>query len=282
MPRIALYTALIGNYERPSEMLTPNAVASNGSSGVDFFRFTDATDARNAVVRGDNGLLWHEIHVRPRIPMDPIRSARAIKILGNSLLSDYDATVWIDNRILLKVRPCELLDRVLPSGADLAVPLHSYRDTLAHEFDAIIEGFIDDPHRVREQRLVYSKCAPALLTQQIPWTAILIRRNNPAIHAFSSFWWEQVLRYSRRDQLSFSYACDNFPDLKFAYFSVDNHQSDVHVWPKPSEVGRAPHGGGFSPHGLTSEVSDHVRSLKFRLRRQLSRGRVGGKGASQT
>lgn len=270
--RIALYSAITGHYERPSEIL-PASIVEALPAGVDLFRFTDSVDS-SSEPPDTVGSGWREVHVTPRVPFDPIRSARAIKILGNPALAQYDVTIWVDNRIHLKVSPEELVERFLPSDCDMAVPLHSFHASLAAEFDAILDGWVDDPRRVREQRSVYRRAVPALLAQRVSWTAILIRRNNAAIRTFNALWWEQVLRYSRRDQLSFPYACEMSPGLGVAHFTADNFGTDFHQWRPSSEVGRRQRARLWNPHDLsradlTAELRDTPRLLIATLGRGL-------------
>jgi hypothetical protein len=262
--RIALYTATIGKYEHPSQILSHTA-ADGISSGVDCYRFTDSAAADVNDQNRQAQPPWKAVQHAPRLPTDPIRSARAIKILGDSALSAYDVTVWIDNRVRLKIPAEELVERFLPSDADIAVPLHSYRRSLSDEFDAILSGRFDDPRRVREQRFAYAQAIPHLPARPVYWTAILIRRNNATIRAFNTIWWEQVVRYSRRDQLSFPYACDMVPELGVAPITVDNFESDFHEWRKTSDVGRQSSAGHWSPASLKTELIDTARFLKDRL-----------------
>lgn len=270
--RIALYTAITGQYEARSEVVFPFAAVST-SAKLDLFRFTDVPDSEVIPGKGPSGLRWREVQEEPRLPGDPIRSARAIKILGHPILASYDITVWVDNRIRLKVGPDELVERFLPNGADLAVPLHCHRESLADEFDAVLELRLDDPRRVREQRSAYRRYKPSLLPQPVPWTAILIRRNTPEVQRFNALWWEQVLRYSRRDQLSFSYAREMVPELNISQFEVNNFESEIHQWRRSSDVKRQPDAGRWAPADVKAEVADAARFLGAALSRRYWSGR---------
>lgn len=266
MLRIALYSATIGQYEQPTDILS-DALVSTSSRRVDRYRFTDAQVNVTTQRTRDAQPRLREIHDDLRVPCDPIRSARAIKILGHSALSEYDVTVWIDNRVRLKKPVEELVQRFLPEGVDLAVPLHSYHRSLSAEFAAVLSGRFDDPRRVREQRSAYAQAAPQLFAQPVYWTAILIRRNTDAVRTFNSIWWEQVLRHSRRDQLSFPYARAVVPNLRLASFAVDNFESDFHEWRNMSDVGRQIGAGQWTPSSLSVEVADTARFLKDALKK---------------
>lgn len=272
MQKIALYTAVTGGYEVRSEILSSTVAMSTPTDGVGCFRFADSPDSSGGLERHHGGFRWREVQDDPRVPGDPIRSARALKILGHPLLSSYDVTVWVDNRVRLKIGPAELVERFLPPGADLAVPTHCHRASLADEFDAVLDARLEDPRRVREQRSAYTRQGPSLLAQPVPWTAILIRRNTPAVRRFNSVWWEQVLRYSRRDQLSFSYAQQMVSDVRVVRFPVNNFDSDIHEWRKWSDVKRRAGAGQWRPEDLRTEFAEIARfvgagfSRRFRFR----------------
>lgn len=271
VPSIALYSAVTGNYEHPAEIV-PATIADELSGGVDLFRFTDSVNTEIFAPDSGGGVRWRHVQISPRVHMDPIRSARAIKVLGHPLLAQHDVTIWVDNRIRLKIAPEELVERFLPSHSDVAVPLHSFHGSLAVEFAEILDGWVDDPRRVREQRSVYRQAIPGLLEKRVAWTAILIRRNNRAVQAFNALWWEQILRYSRRDQLSFPYVCEMMRDVRVAHFAADNFASDFHEWRRSSDLDRPPHARLWNPQHLSredlaGELRDSCRMLGARLKK---------------
>lgn len=215
-PRRAVYTALIGEYEELNEQ--PIA----GRSDVPFICLTDSPSLRSDT--------WQVHVVEPLMPSDPIRSARALKLLGHPLVDAVDETLWIDNSVVLRVPPEEILDEWL-EGADFASPLHSYRSRLIDEFDAVVQAGFDDPARVYEQARHYVDEHPTVLQTEPLWTAILARRNTPVVSEMCQRWFMDVLRYSRRDQLSVLVAIDRSPELRWRAVELDNHASPLHEWP---------------------------------------------------
>ena len=90
---------------------------------------------------------------------------------------------------------------------------------------------LDDGGRVLEQLNHYVMTDPAGLEAVPFWSAILLRRHHdPAVIATMRLWLAQVLRYSRRDQLSGTYALGR-SGLAVARFEVDNLGSWFHRWP---------------------------------------------------
>ncbi|HEY0258755.1 MAG TPA: glycosyltransferase domain-containing protein [Lacisediminihabitans sp.] len=214
-PRRIVYTALIGRYEQLNEQ--PIAA----SSDIDFVCFTDDPDLRSTS--------WSIRLIEPRFPLDSIRSARYLKVLGYQLFPDHDETLWIDNSVRLTVDPRELLGRWL-ADADIALPHHSYRTSVIGEFDAVATDGYDDPARVYEQLIHYSTLRPAVLHEQPYWTALLARRRTAAVSEAMRLWNDHILRYSRRDQLSINFVLDA-AKVAVTAVDIDNMSSEWHEWP---------------------------------------------------
>jgi hypothetical protein len=214
-----VYTALIGGYER----LNDQPVAAD--SGVDFVCFTD-----DETLESDT---WQIRVVAPRFPLDPVRSARFLKTRGTELLTDYDESLWIDNTVLLTATPDVILDDWL-ADADLALPRHSLRRSVLAEFEAVATFGYDDAARVYEQIIHYTQLDERALHEVPYWTALLARRHTPAVREVMQQWYEHILRYSRRDQLSVNLVL-RASDVVPRVLEFDNAESDVHRWPIHSD-----------------------------------------------
>ncbi len=213
-PRQVVYTAVMGGYEA----LREQPIAA--SSTVDFLCFTD-----DPSLVSDS---WDVRLVEPAFPYDLVRSARTIKIAGHSLLKDYDESIWVDNRVQLERDPAEILAETL-DGVDVFVFLHSFRDLLVDEFDAVVRGGYDDATRVYEQLLHYAEGMPGVLDERAIWTGFLPRRRTARVNGAMRLWMDHVLRYSRRDQLSVNAALRD-PKLPITRAEGDNRLSSWHSW----------------------------------------------------
>lgn len=220
----AVYTALIGRYEHLNEQ--PIAA----SSSLPFICFTDDPSLVSDT--------WKIELVEPSLVLDPVRSARRLKILGHERIAEFDETLWIDNSVILEAPPEEILGDWL-DGADLAMPRHSFRSRLFDEFEAVVEAGYDEPARVYEQVRHYLDAMPDLLSQSPLWTAFLARRAGAAVRSFDERWYEHVLRYSRRDQLSVQMALALSPDVRLRVVDLDNNVSPLHRWPVTIGRGRS-------------------------------------------
>lgn len=213
----AVYTALTGGYEALNEQ----PVAA--SSSIPFLCFTDDPSLTSET--------WEIVLVEPALPADPSRSSRQLKLVpDHPRLAGCDQSLWIDNTVVLKVTPEQILDEWL-DDADLAIPQHSYRERVIDEFDAVVSAGFDEPSRVYEQLYHYLDVAPHVLEQPVLWNALIARRHTAEVARFGEVWWRHVLRYSRRDQLSVRMALDHTPGVRLNVIELDNYTSLVHDWP---------------------------------------------------
>jgi hypothetical protein len=199
--------------------------------------------------------------VEPEHPSDPIRSSRRLKILGHPNVADFEETLYIDNSVVLRVPPEEILDGWL-AEADLAAPEHSFRDQVADEFEAVVISGFDDPARVYEQARHYFEELPDVMEAKPLWSAILARRRSPTVTAFERLWFDDVLRYSRRDQLSIVAALRRSPALTWRSVPLDNLGTALHAWPVAIRRDRA--AGRRSPGAWQEPVLLELRSLRRR------------------
>ena len=216
----AVYTAVTGGYEAISDQ----PVAKDSSAS--FICFTD-TDPSLI----EPGLGWTVIQTDLLIPWDPTRSARLLKARGHPALAEFDQTLWIDNRIRLLTPPEDLLGEWLADpSVDMALPNHSYRETVDDEFQAVLFSALDDPARVRELRYFLSQSAPRVLAERPYWTAMIARRagTTRATQA-CDLWADLILRHSRRDQLTINFALRQ-SGVSVNRVDIDNASSRWHDW----------------------------------------------------
>ena len=99
-----------------------------------------------------------------------------------------------------------------PNGVqddDVAFPSHSFRSSVLDEFLVVLDDELDDPSRILEQLEHYARTRPEVLERRPFWNAIIARRWSPLVEAAMTVWWEHVLWYSRRYQLSLIHVLDS-------------------------------------------------------------------------
>jgi len=227
--KICVYTVLLGGYDA----LLDQPVAAD--SEADFVCFTD-----------DPGLVsdtWRIELIEPIFPQDLHRSSRVYKILGHPLLDAYDVTVCIDASVRLRATPERIVEEFLTDDVQMALAEHSYRDSVLDEFDEVVRLNYDDRSRVYEQLTDYAVHHPDALSAKPLWGGLLVRRRSPHVADAMRAWFDQVLRYSRRDQLSLPHALQT-TGLPYRAVPLDNFSSHIHEWPvitnRKISLGKAP------------------------------------------
>lgn len=251
-PRRAVYTALLGDYEDISEQPVAR------ETDIPFICFTDRDDLVSDT--------WTIVKVDVPFRFDLVRSQRHYKIQGHPMLAGFDETLYIDNSVLLEVTPDVILDAWL-EDADFAVSRHSWRDRVIDEFDEIVRLNYDDAGRVNEQLLHYAEAYPEVMDEHPFWNGMLARRRTPEVAETMRIWFEHVLRYSRRDQLSANVAFSIGP-AQVKPIEQDNNLSPWHRWPvdvKRRAAMSTITGRRTGP--LLAEVARLERELALQLRR---------------
>ena len=148
-----------------------------------------------------------------------VMEAKEYKILSHKFI-DSEISVWLDGNIELLV-PEELLIEHFLGDADIGLWKHPYRDCLYEEAEKT-----KDIPKVEEQAKYYK-------SQGFPKNAglyecgTLVRRNTPRVNEFNEMWWEEIKKWSVRDQISFPYVLSKFPDLKI---KVNEGNVREHPW----------------------------------------------------
>jgi hypothetical protein len=216
--RQVVFTSLTGGYEALMEQPV------SADQDVDFICFTD-----DATLTSSS---WDVRYLPRALPADPIRSSRRIKILAQEYLPDYDESLYIDNSVRLTVAPQEIFDAWLTPDAPLALLQHSFRGPLGDEFTAVIDQQREASWVCEEQLADYGRTDPEALKAPTLWTGLMLRRHSdPTLQPLMQLWWEHVLRYSRRDQLSLPIVLRAQP-VATSVHQIDNQLSPFHEWPR--------------------------------------------------
>jgi hypothetical protein len=214
--RFCVYTALTGNYEALNEQ--PAAAGSN----IDFICFTDDVSLKSTT--------WKVIKIDPMFADDPVRSQRVVKLSPHEYCADYDVSLYIDNSVILSVKPEDIFERY-NAHWDFLMPAHSFRKCILDEFRAVKELSLADPKRINEQLAYYIDKNPSCLKEQPYWSAIQIRRHSsPLVRNAMRIWLAHVLRFSRRDQLSANFVFGQAGVVPHR-LNINNFSSWFHAWP---------------------------------------------------
>ena len=206
MKKIAIYTAMIGEYD---DIYQPEMIDEQ----YDYYLFSDNVVEKKVGV-------WNVRHVK-YINKDKTRIARYVKTHPHELLSEYEATIWIDANVDIISK--ELYRRginLLTENVDIAGIKHPLRDCI---YD---EAFLVLANGLEFETIIYKWCH-YLRNSQYPKnnglyeSNVLFRRNNDVVIKANSLWWHFIEEYSRRDQLSLNYVLNRL-DIKNEYIFGEN------------------------------------------------------------
>ena len=214
--RRVVYTCMFGY----SEAL--NDFPIDADPGTDLLCFTDDPQLKSSV--------WRIVYA-PYPMLDPVRAAKRIKILPHRFLSEYESSLYIDNTVRLKRPVADIFEEYLDRSASPFVCFnHPWRNCIFDEADELIKIGFDDPHRIRAQMEFYRLLG---IPKQIGLFkgAFLLRRHNDAeLSSVMECWFEQLLKYSFRDQLSLPVVM-RWMNFSCGIITHDFLKSDVLDWP---------------------------------------------------
>ncbi len=147
-----------------------------------------------------------EVIYDPLDGLDPARASRRAKLMPHRYFADEDWSIWIDNKSRLKRDPHEVLGALqAQSDAPFFAFRHFRRDCVYKEGQTVRENGLDDHRIVKERMRTYRTEGMPERAGLIEGHFIVRRHNDPEVTRFGERWFEQVLRFSRRDQISFPY-----------------------------------------------------------------------------
>lgn len=203
MNKFAIFTACIGGYDN---ILQPKAVDER----FDYFLFTND-------VKEEKIGVWQVRRVDYTNP-DMIRIARWVKTHPETLLPDYDATLWMDANIqIVSQYIYERFVELYESGAEVASIQHPERDCIYDEGFAVtyLAKYEYDTISLNWCHKLWKEHYP--LHNGLSETGILFRKNEASVQVLDDMWWNSIHDYSKRDQLSFNY-CVWMQGLTVLYF----------------------------------------------------------------
>lgn len=167
--------------------------------------------------------------------LDPARGSRRPKLLPHLYLQDFEWSLYIDNTVRLTIDPTEILSSH-SNRAKYWCFRHPFRDCAYDEAEEIIRLGYDDERRVREQMDYYKELGYPKKAGLCANTMLLREHNDPELIQLGEIWFEHVLRFSKRDQLSFNFVARQL-DFDYSIFEGELTDNPFMVWPGyPSQI----------------------------------------------
>ena len=189
MNKVAVYTSIFGSKDILWDPLNYKV-----DDSVDYYCYTDDRNIRSDI---------YKVILKDSVYPDVTKNARFYKVLASNDLARYDYVIWHDGNIQMHHNRVKDLLYYL-KGNFIATFGHPHRDCVYDECIVCIQRNKDSPFKIFYQIFSYFRFGmPANFT--VYETAILIRDNRTVQSDFFELWWNNILYFSRRDQISLSF-----------------------------------------------------------------------------
>jgi len=187
----AIYLVILGGYD---ELREPEVI----TSGWDYICFTN------------NEKLKSDVWQMRKLEIDPFLSnaklSRKVVTLFHKYLPEYDITIKTDGYTTIKCDLNEFIEKYfLGKGFPISVLQHPSRNTIYGEADSFIREGREPCGVVKRQIDCYEKDGIPNNVRCGANTIIIRKSGVKELERFCELWWDEILRHSARDQISFIY-----------------------------------------------------------------------------
>ncbi|XP_024931640.3 probable hexosyltransferase MUCI70 [Ziziphus jujuba] len=256
---VIVASAIFGNYDIIQQ---PKNISELARKNVPFYMFVDEethTYLKNSsYLESSNKVgLWRIIVVHNIPYTDSRRNGKIPKLLLHRIFPNIRYSIWIDGKLQLVVDPYQILERFLwRQNATFAISRHYKRYDVFEEAEANRAAGKYDNASIDRQIEFYRKeglkpysMAKLPITSDVPEGCVIIREHIPITNLFTCLWFNEVDRFTSRDQLSFSTVRDKimervgwsinmFFDCERRNFVIQGYHRDIleHMPPPVSRI----------------------------------------------
>ncbi|KAK1378742.1 Strawberry notch protein [Heracleum sosnowskyi] len=291
---IVVASAIFGAYDLIQQ---PKNISETAKENVCFYMFVDEETYKFIIksreLNSSKSIgLWRIVVIQSLPYQDPRRTGKVPKLLLHRLFPNARYSLWIDGKLELVVDPYQILERFLwRKNASFAISRHYRRfdvfveaeaNKAASKYDNASIDFQVDFYR-REGLTPYSE-VKLPVTSDVPEGCVIIKEHIPIANLFSCLWYNEVDRFTPRDQISFSTVRDKimsktnwtinmFLDCERRNFVVQGYHRDVlEHWAPPPPPGAIsiPHPPPLVAQNTTLRVvpRERVASNAAKIRRR--------------
>lgn len=195
--RLVIYTVLTGTKEPLGNPLALLPAGAASDLEIGFVCFTD-----NRALRSD---VW-ELRYIDSVALPSEKLSRRPKALPHEYLADWEYSLYVDNIVSFKRLP-QASDLQSDAEGLFKVFKHATRVNPLQEAEAIVHIGYEGAERICAQLDHYARRFPLDTIAPLSTCTVILRQHmHPALVAFGVTWWEQILHFSKRDQMSFDFA----------------------------------------------------------------------------
>ncbi|KAL2344050.1 hypothetical protein Fmac_005335 [Flemingia macrophylla] len=211
---VVVASAIFGNFDEINE---PQNVSDYSRKTVCFLMFVDEETEKYLSSSGKLGIskkigLWRIIVAHNLPYSDARRTGKIPKLLLHRLVPNARYSIWLDGKLELVVDPYQILERFLwRKNVTFAISKHYRRfdvfveaeaNKAAGKYDNASIDFQIEFYK-REGLTSYSEVKLPLISD-VPEGCVIVREHVPISNLFTCLWFNEVDRFTSRDQISFS------------------------------------------------------------------------------
>lgn len=244
--KLVVFTSVLGNTD-------PLRVPTHVGRNVTYYCFCDRPMTRTGPYRA----------IPYPVGASPALASRALKIrMDHPLLRDADVVLWHDAAFQLHTDPVAVANALL-GDADMVAFRHPHRNQIAEEAEVIGRLGYAPAEVLAAQVQTYHD--EGFTQTAITSTGYSLRRRTPRVEAFNALWWEEVSRWSYRDQMSVDYAIWK-TGLHVTYIPGHYRDNPFATWHpfRPSRFSPPPLIGRRGSPSLNSTFDDRAFGVRRR------------------
>ncbi|KAI3442628.1 uncharacterized protein J3R85_000860 [Psidium guajava] len=177
---------------------------------------------------GDDGYngKWRVVVVRNLPFIDQRLNGKIPKMLGHRLFPNAKYSIWVDSKSQFRRDPLGVLEALLwRSNSVLAISEHGARSSVYDEAKAVVKKNKATPEEVEVQLTQYRRDGLPEHKRfngkkALAEASVIVREHTPVTNLFMCLWFNEVVRFTSRDQLSFPYVLWRLRVLK-----------NIHIFP---------------------------------------------------
>ncbi|KAF5448757.1 hypothetical protein F2P56_029262 [Juglans regia] len=154
---------------------------------------------------------WRIVVVRQLPFMDQRLNGKIPKMLGHRLFPQARYSIWVDSKSQFRRDPLGVLEALLwRTNSVLAISEHGARSSIYDEGKAVVKKHKATPEEVEVQLSQYHHDGfPDEKRfngkKALAEASVIVREHTPLTNLFMCLWFNEVVRFTSRDQLSFPY-----------------------------------------------------------------------------
>ena len=212
--KIWVYTCITGNYDNLKEI--------EKETGIDYYCFTN-----NKKIISKS---WNVIYLENESNLSNIELARKIKILGHPLINNnYDILLWMDGAVTFKKKITDFINYYLKDNDTFVAFKHGQRNNIFDEAKECVITKKENKEKVQKLLKFYQDQNYPDNNGLIESTVFIKRPNDIVVKKTMDMWFNMILDFSTRDQLSFNY-CIYKTGLKVKWINKKVFCNDWFDW----------------------------------------------------